>query len=873
MPEPPVQTSIDFLRYLFGEPRDGLIYVWGTKGVKDQPGFETVDLYYEQPGKLKEAAWEDRIVKKFNVFFGTATAKERGKRHKAANCGQVPAIWFDIDVFKKIIDPRTQEPLISGEEWLQDHRIQDPEVSAWVRSSEHGIQGFYKLNEPWLMDGDAEAFDEKVRPLLQDLAWYYGGDLAVCSPGRLMRLPGTMNRKAEYKDAWPVTCETYDSRIHTIKALKERYPQDFDACPLAFFDMIVKLMQPVWIPKERHKPSLALAGSVRAAGLDKKSCKRLLKEMARTLGDSDDRAGNVDSTYDHDINELATIEGGDYDFGAVLLDVLKAWVELKAAYAKARGIDWTPETYDPITDTDRSVGNRKFYEKDGATWYHSKDDGDQMFANFTMRLVKRVVKCTEFGINVVAIITKAHGSPMTIELTAAQHNSWEKFSRVPGLEAGIVITLPPLWSQYILYLDEVAAGIPVVRENLYYGVLGEKEPTLLLPGEEHPKWLWASERHQFDPMLPGAFERDLAGSDIHDYLSGLFPHLTDYQAVPFWISVLGWFCAAPMSAMFRRNQILKGMPILLVTGRKGSGKSTLTHGVIGHHFGCKTPKSLAKGATTVFALKRNMGSSNIGVLATDELRNDPYLMSQIAGRVRDNWDGADSESGTASGATRRDPLITPWCIVGESAYEDPAAWSRTFSVRVASDWVKGLSKGGSRHEEYPVYEVARKWLHDAKWSGMLGTLLIRELQEDLAGVDTMIELADKTIKETCPVPDPRKVTGYTVAYVGLLLLKRVFKRHGVPFPMGKEERLQALYDADEEVFRSTDSDDMDMGMLMQRTDALIVDGIRRHMRYCPSMYIVRDGVAYFQLSRWIQEIGGVVDHSETGTLKNRRGFL
>lgn len=854
MSAPTTQISVDFLDWLFGPPNENYIHLWGTRDAGDKK--DSRFIFCKNAKELATGSWEEQLQPQFNLYFCTSKVSTipktstgtpmSGKDGKLA--AEVPALWFDIDACKKFFDARTQNVLVTGSEFYQDMRTQEPDVSAWVRSSEHGIQGYYKLDAPWLCPGK-EAFDELIEPLLCDIMWYYGGDPKTCHISSMMRLPGTRNKKPEYTTAWPVTAETRDT-VHSLTALKKKFKPDFDACPRVVAYAIFKIAQEFWTQGERNGAAMALAGSIRQAGIDKASCLRLFKEIYKVFKDDEVRSAQVESTYDHDFDSLANVAGINRDLGNTLNTVLTFWLELKEAYAKKRDIQWQRETHDPTQPNPSAPGNKQFWVQDRQTWAKDQNGDPRVVANFTLRVLKRIRK-VDGSLNALVLITKKDGTTAEVEIAAISHSSFIKFTTVNNLPYGISFNNNALWANYVMQIDDEAELTPIVTETAYYGILDDHK--LFLPDDDSAPYAWARESVIHDTALPGVLTQLLGGDKVAAYLKGLARHLPEYHDPSYWIPVLGWFCATPMTSLFQDDERTRGFPILLITGQHGSGKSTLVSDVIGRHFGCKNPRSMAKKGTTVFALKRGLGSNNVCPYVGDEFRVEEDDKSQgVQELVRGIWNRFDADSGLASGGIRKDHLITPLCLIGEAGYQDPASRDRTLEVHVNKQWVKEL-----RERDRTLFTAARTWLHKNELTGILGAILLDHLKRNIDKFTDLLTRAIDVISTTCPIDNERKRTGFIAAYLGILVLSDIFKEHELPFFIKKKECLAALYKADERVM---DKDDVE-GALIRRlfiaTDAAIAHGKRQHAPLEGSMYVIHPadpGIVYFQRTRWYEAL-------------------
>jgi len=121
------------------------------------------------------ASFITRNFDKNNLYFGVATREGRGgdKDH----CRELPAFWVDVD-FK-----------ITCEDAVWKRLEEFPLHPSIFVESGGGLHLYWLLKEP------CPAQDARVEPILRGLAQTLGGDLAAAETARIMRLPGTLNRK------------------------------------------------------------------------------------------------------------------------------------------------------------------------------------------------------------------------------------------------------------------------------------------------------------------------------------------------------------------------------------------------------------------------------------------------------------------------------------------------------------------------------------------------------------------------------------------------------------------------------------------------------------------------------------------------------
>lgn len=139
-----------------------------------------------------------------DVYFGVATRRD-ASGGTLANCRHLGALFVDID-FKRIEASEARSRLAAA--------LLPP--SAVVHSG-GGLHCYWFLREPMVLPDAAHV----AKDLLRRLASALGGDLSAAEPARILRVPGTWNRKPEYGVPPRVQLE--------VCAPARRYnPDDFD---------------------------------------------------------------------------------------------------------------------------------------------------------------------------------------------------------------------------------------------------------------------------------------------------------------------------------------------------------------------------------------------------------------------------------------------------------------------------------------------------------------------------------------------------------------------------------------------------------------------------------------------------------------------
>jgi archaellum biogenesis ATPase FlaH len=126
------------------------------------------------------------------VYYGVGTRNGGGTGDDVI---EVPSLWADLD-WKHVPDPEARERL---------KEFPFP-PSALVRSG-GGLQPYWFLKEPSHKDELQQVVDALLR-----IAGVLKSDTAVCEVARILRVPGTFNRKPEYGKPRPVTLEYCDAK-------------------------------------------------------------------------------------------------------------------------------------------------------------------------------------------------------------------------------------------------------------------------------------------------------------------------------------------------------------------------------------------------------------------------------------------------------------------------------------------------------------------------------------------------------------------------------------------------------------------------------------------------------------------------------------
>jgi hypothetical protein len=191
--------TLDWLQHLYAGMSDG----WLTLFAVDRTTGDRMTKWRRTDDLEGLAADAGEIAPRCCVWFGVATRTERvvGKRGGAEHCGEVPALWLDIDVADAVHASDQLPPdYPSAMELL--HRF--PVTPTAIVASGHGLQAWWVLDEPATAD-EVTGVLARWNVTWDRLAYPWHVDNVFDLP-RIMRLPGTFNRKSE-----PVAVEIIDA--------------------------------------------------------------------------------------------------------------------------------------------------------------------------------------------------------------------------------------------------------------------------------------------------------------------------------------------------------------------------------------------------------------------------------------------------------------------------------------------------------------------------------------------------------------------------------------------------------------------------------------------------------------------------------------
>lgn len=204
-----------FLVALWGERPPGQVLVWRLPGKKS--------LWYFDLSKVQINGWS-----KEDVYFGVGLAApdvklRANQRVKAEAIIGIAGLWSDVDISDAV---HTKPNLPSGFDTAHGLLDRMPLAPTIVINSGHGLQAWWLFEEPWIFKDEAE------RKLASEISRWWNGELKTLAAkdgldvdsthdlARVMRLPGTVNNKAEPVD---VTVNYSNGPRHGLAAVKKLY--------------------------------------------------------------------------------------------------------------------------------------------------------------------------------------------------------------------------------------------------------------------------------------------------------------------------------------------------------------------------------------------------------------------------------------------------------------------------------------------------------------------------------------------------------------------------------------------------------------------------------------------------------------------------
>lgn len=187
--------TLDYLRLLWPDPPAGYLLLW-TKQDKRSYWFPSTDL----EGLARSAVWH---AERTDVWLACALSPaDHGPNSRciAEQTIAIPSLWADIDVVGPAHKKKDLPPDVGAAAALAGEAPLPP--SLFVLSG-HGLQPHWLLKEAWQFDGadernQAAALLKDWQAHLQERGAEHGWRLdSTHDLARIMRIPGTVNRKGE----------------------------------------------------------------------------------------------------------------------------------------------------------------------------------------------------------------------------------------------------------------------------------------------------------------------------------------------------------------------------------------------------------------------------------------------------------------------------------------------------------------------------------------------------------------------------------------------------------------------------------------------------------------------------------------------------
>jgi putative DNA primase/helicase len=183
-----------FLDTLHGDS-PGLVHICSTGNWAGE-AFDDLDAATDYAGQLDLGRPAGVYVRATTI----AAAPTFGTRGSAADSVALPGLWADVD----IAGPGHKAHGLPPDEQAARRIVTEsalPDPTLWVHSG-GGLYPWWLFDKPHVIDGDLDAttalsqcWQAELGAAAARLGWTYGtgvGDLA-----RVLRLPGTVNRKAD----------------------------------------------------------------------------------------------------------------------------------------------------------------------------------------------------------------------------------------------------------------------------------------------------------------------------------------------------------------------------------------------------------------------------------------------------------------------------------------------------------------------------------------------------------------------------------------------------------------------------------------------------------------------------------------------------
>jgi len=617
-----------------------------------------------------------------NVFFGPAMRSTEGSE-KADILGST-VLWVDVDDLQRPMCTLPPSALVfSGHGWhlywFLDAPITDIEM----------LEGFNKI-------------------MVEDVPT---ADIACWNGNRVLRIPGTMNKKE---------AEHVAVRLENLHP--ERRYNVADITALAKLDS-----------KTRHK---IRTGDSRGYRSRSERDWAIIVKLVR-CGASDSLIQGIFTGQ-----PCGDKAGENSAYLAQTIEQVRAKKISPADEVSAGGIVETEEGY--VIETKR---------------------GFKRISTFTLKPTV-LLDGSKFGAE-DAIVANVHAAGYTWEGVTFSRGAFTSVSRFDK-EAPVAA-----W-QWLAHDDDLRALLPYLLDQLRAEGLPKVGATTVLGLHRvHDDWVFLGDKEVISakevwvghdgPMcwLPVRKEHPELG--LNPVLSTaekkiireLVPKLNEENTI--W-PMIGWYAASVLKPWL--EEMHYRYPILNVAGTKGSGKTTLIQRVFLPLLGQLDPKTYDAG-TTRFVTLALLGSSNAVPIAFSEFRYE--LVERLLRIVLLAYDTGHDPRGRGDQTTVDYPLSAPFSVDGEDLIEDPAARER---LVVAHLHPKAIAEGS---EGYIAFQTLRE-----KMPPGFGGYYIQQVLKLEPKWPTLLDEARAAMFEAYPSKLPDRVrANHIVAYFGMKLWCRI----------------------------------------------------------------------------------------------------
>jgi putative DNA primase/helicase len=202
-------VAIHFFEAMYGDCKEGYLTLWTKQGKKTY-WFEVID-YEEAAATAVQLARMKR-----DVYFGVALRKEElpaPQRGSIQDVSLLPGVWMDIDIAS---DAHVQKDLPPNLDAAIQLLQQFPLPPSILVNSGHGLHGYWKFVEPWILDTE-EIREQGIQCLsdfqgtIRNYAFQKGWKLDnTADLARVLRVPGTLNYKGDPIDV-TILSENYSN--------------------------------------------------------------------------------------------------------------------------------------------------------------------------------------------------------------------------------------------------------------------------------------------------------------------------------------------------------------------------------------------------------------------------------------------------------------------------------------------------------------------------------------------------------------------------------------------------------------------------------------------------------------------------------------